>query len=274
MASSTVPAGTPASACAPSAFFSQRADLLNANPAPAASVTAPNQYSLIQSAIAREYNRLGGLLAQMAALLRTPLNLMLALWFLESSGTPLVPGRAALRFEVHHFWRDWGVTHGASFDSHFRFGGHNGLPGHPWEQHGFRRDGEAEFSLVHLDQANEYAALELASQLAGAEAPRRCISLGGCQLLGCNFAELGYASAVAMYDAFQQGEVAQVLGFFDFCLRQPAPHRGDLLAYLERGDFTSFAHYYNGGGEQVAYALRLKTAAADAEVILEGEAKS
>ena len=82
MASSTVPADAPASVCAPPAFFSQRTDLLNANPAPATSLTAPNQYSLIQLGIAREYNRLGGLLARMASLLHTPLNLVLALWFL------------------------------------------------------------------------------------------------------------------------------------------------------------------------------------------------
>jgi len=215
----------------------------------------------------REYNRLGGLIARIAGITGVPLPVALAIWFLESSGRVLVHNQAIIRFEVHHFWSAWGHANAAAFDAHFRFGGHCGCSGHPWEGHAWR-DADGPFAPVHSGQSAEYAALRTAMRLAGEEDAVRCLSIGGCQLLCCDYPRLGYASALAMYNAFQASENAQVLGFFDFCAHQPTPRPGELLAWLRDRDFASFAHFYNGGGEVAAYAAKLKAVVADAEALL------
>ncbi|MGC2111276.1 MAG: N-acetylmuramidase domain-containing protein [Candidatus Korobacteraceae bacterium] len=249
-------------------FFSQRPDLQQANPAPAPVLSPQAGWNACQSALARTYNRLGGLIARLAALAGVPLPAALAVWFVESSGRALEPNRALIRFEVHHLWSAWGYKNPALFDAHFQFGGHAGTAGHPWQAHAYRASTDGAFAPVHNGQTSEYAALQLAMQLAGEELAVRCISVGGCQLLGCDYDLLGYPTAKAMYDAFQSNESAHVLGFFDFCARQPAPHIGGLLTYLRQQDFASFAHFYNGGGEVAAYAAQLRNAAADAESVL------
>ena len=253
-----------------SPFFSQRAELLQGNPAAAYPLSQQTHWSSAQSALSRLYDRLGGLFARLADLTGVPLAAALAVWFVESSGRALETGHAIVRFEVHHFWSGWGYKNAAAFDAHFRFGGRGGVAGHPWEGHAYRAATQGEFAPVHIGQLSEYAALQLARQFAGDEAAIRCISIGGCQLLGCDYDLLGYATARAMYDAFQASENAHVLGFFDFCARQPAPHIGGLLTYLRQQDFASFAKFYNGGGDVAAYAARLKDAAEDAEVALVG----
>ena len=251
-------------------FFSQREDLRNASPAPAAALSLQPKWTSRLSELAHEYNRLGGLLARLAALTGVPLAAALAVWLVESSGRALAVGHALIRLEVHHLWSAWGYRDAAAFDAHFRFGGRAGVAGHPWEGHAFRAGSDGPFAPVHEGQAQEYAALQLGMQLAGEELAVRCISIGGCQLLGCDYDLLGYPTARDMYDACQGSENAHVLGFFDFCARQPAPHIGGLLTYLRQQDFTSFARFYNGGGEVAAYAAQLKSAAADAELVLRG----
>jgi N-acetylmuramidase len=251
-----------------SSYFSQRPELRQLVPAANPILSPKPEWTAIQRAIVREYNRLGGLIDRLAQVAEIPISVALAVWFLESSGAVLVPGKALIRFEVHHFWSAWGHNNPSAFDLHFRFGGRAGLKGHPWECHAFRAESEGPFSLVHQGQAHEYAALRLAMQLSGAELAVRCISMGGCQLLGCDYADLGYSSAAAMYDAFQANENAHVLGFFDFCLHQPAPRVGSLAAFLRKQDFASFARYYNGGGEVEEYATKLHTTFEVARAIL------
>lgn len=257
-----------------SSCFSQSTTLRDATAAPAPLVSLQAHWNATQCALAREYNRLGGLLARLAALTGVPLAAALAVWLVESSGRALEVNHALIRFEVHHLWSAWGHNHAEAFDAHFRFGGRAGVAGYSWEGHAYRTASDGAFAAVHADQAHEYAALELAIQLAGEELPVRCISMGGCQLMGCDYDLLGYPTAKAMYDAFQANENAHVLGFFDFCAHQPAPHIGGLLTYLRQQDFTSFAHFYNGGGEVAAYATRLKGAAADAQRVLGGASGS
>ncbi len=87
--------------------------------------------------------------------------------------------------------------------------------------------------------------------------------------MGSDYRMLGYASAAAMYHAFQSSENAHVLGFFDFCVHDAAPHNGDLLTYLRNQDFAAFAHYYNGGGAVEDYARKLASAAQTATALLQ-----
>ena len=118
------------------------------------------------------------------------------------------------------------------------------------------------------NQNAEYATFNLAAQLAGKEVAARCMSIGDCQIMGSNFSMLGYPSAQAMFDAFQDSENAHILGFFDFCARQPAPHTGGLITALQQGDFTTFARFYNGNLSVPTYSKKLQLGAADAAAVL------
>ena len=74
------------------------------------------------------------------------------------------------------------------------------------------------------------------------------------------FAKLGYANAVGMYQAFQQSERWHVLGFFDFCASKPAPGQGDLIKHMIARDWQKVARYYNGSGQVDEYAQRFERA--------------
>lgn len=224
-----------------------------------------------QQAIAATYNRLGGLFELLAERVGITAAAALAVFFVESSGIALRPGLAILRFETHHFWNSWGSRNCTAFDEHFEFGGHNGVPGREWQGHAFSLAAGGPFVPVHDGrQTTEYAALNLAMHLAGEEAAVRSVSLGGCQIMVSNFAMLGYSSASAMYHAFQTNENAHVLGFFDFCAHQPAPHPGQLIQHLQHSDFSQFAIYYNGDSRGL-YRQKLCAATSDAELVLEKE---
>jgi hypothetical protein len=245
-------------------FYSQSSDLQQSLAAAIPPLNPNSAWSASQRAIAATFNRLGDLFRRLAALAGVPIAAALAVWFVESSGLPLTPGHAILRFEVGKFLAAWGRANRAAFDAHFRCGGHNGVAGEVWQNHAFRLTVEQPFMPVHVNSAGEYAALELAQQLSSPEVALRCASIGGCQILLSNFAMLGYASAKDMFDAFQRSENAHVLGFFDFCARQP----GGLIGYLRQRDFASFALHYNGPGQVQLYAARLHSAATDAETVL------
>jgi N-acetylmuramidase len=246
------------------AFYSQSSELQQSSATAVPPLTVNPAWSASQRAIAAIFNRLGDLFRRLTSLVNVPIAAALAVWFVESSGLPLTPGRAILRFEVGKFLAAWGRANPAGFDAHFQCGGHNGKAGEPWQNHAFRLTDAQPFMPVHADSASEYAALQLAQQLSSAEVALRCTSIGGCQILLSNFAMLGYASAKDMFDAFQRSENAHVLGFFDFCTRQA----GGLIGYLQQRDFASFALHYNGPGQVQLYAARLRSAAADAETVL------
>jgi hypothetical protein len=184
----------------------------------------------------------------------------LAVWQVESGGRRHVPNRAVIRFENHLLYRRWGKHHQEAYDRHFRHGGHRGRPGRPWENHEFRERDAEPFRSVHLDQESEYRALALARRLAGEATALLSISIGGPQILVANYRLIGYSSPREMYDAFQSGERAQVLGFFDFCRHRPAPQPGDLLAYLRDRRWAEFARYYNGPGQVERYSGRIRNA--------------
>jgi hypothetical protein len=245
-------------------FYSQTPELQQSIASATPPLAANSAWSASQRAIAAIYNRLGNLFRRLAAIVNLPIPSALAVWFVESSGLPLTPGRAILRFEVGKFLAAWGHANPASFDAHFQCGGHNGIVGEPWQNHAFRLSDAGPFAPVHAGCASEYAALQLAQKLSSPEIALRCASIGGCQILLSNYAMLGYASAADMFDAFQRSENPHVLGFFDFCARQA----GGLIGYLQQRDFAAFALHYNGPGQVQLYADRLRSAAADAETVL------
>ena len=247
--------------------YSQMPDLQNAPAAATQPITVDPSWSPSQRALAATYNRLGGLLGLLAKRVNIPIAPALAVWYVESGGVALTPNQAIIRFEVGRLLTAWGNANAANFDAHFQCGGRVGIPGASWQNHAFCAGGTGgPWVPLHHAQANEYAALKLAGQLAGQEIAVRCISIGGCQIMVSNFPMLGYASGVDMYNAFQLSENAHVLGFFDFCARQG----GGLFPYLQKPDFESFATQYNGSGQVPVYAARLQSAISDVNVVLGG----
>ena len=247
-------------------FYSQTPALQTAAAAAPQPVTVNPGWSPSQRALAATYNRLGGLLGQVANIVNVPVAPALAVWYVESSGVAFTPNQAVIRFEVGHLLTAWGNANPANFDAHFQCGGRNGIPGHSWQNHAFSAAAGGPFIPMHRNQASEYAVLKLASDLAGQEVAVRCISIGGCQIMISNFPMLGYASGLDMYNAFQLSENAHVLGFFDFCARQG----GGLFGFLQKQppDFASFATQYNGSGQVQVYAGRLQNATDDVNVVL------
>ena len=138
-----------------------------------------------------------------------------------------------------------------------------GLQEAAWKCHAYRRSTAEPFAPCHTGQAQEYDVLALARGLAGDEVALRCISIGGPQIMGFNFGALGYQSAVALYDAFQASEAAQVRGFLAYCARRGLP--GQLLGAVRNHDWPTFARLYNGDGNVPTYAALLSSAFDDAQ---------
>jgi hypothetical protein len=241
-------------------FLKNDEELATAQLQPGEQLILPPQASLVQRSIAAVYNRLGGLLTVLTEKTGADVTGITAVWYVESGGLPFIPNRAVIRLEVHQLYELWGKRNRTVFDSHFRFGGHNGQGGNPWENQEYRTQDTGVFHAVHHNQSSEYAAVTLAQIVAGDEVAFSCSSIGGCQLMMNSFRMLGYESARDMYTAFQKTENAHVLTFFDFCSTKPAPKAGDLLQHLRVRDWSSFAKFYNGTGQMQMYAAKLKAA--------------
>ena len=228
-------------------YYKDDPTLVAAPMAPATELAVPPEPQ--PRAAVNLYNRIGGLLDAAAAAVGVRTPVLIASWLVESSGVPFVPNQAIIRFEVHHFYDSWGKSHTASFDDHFRFGGHAAVPGRVWQNHQFRQATADPFRPFHGDQAKEYAVLGFARGLA--ETPAlTSISIGGSQILVSNFHKLGYGSPREMFDAFQSDERFHVLGFLDFC-------GTTLLDDIKANDWVSFAGGYNGAANAEAYGEKL-----------------
>jgi len=212
----------------------------------------------------RIFNRLGGLMEELADESGIDVSAILAVWKVESGGREHVPQRAVIRFENHKLFSYWGQYQEDLYDRHFRHGGRRGVGGKAWENHSFREDPDKSFQPCHLNQGVEYQVLKLAATLAGEDVAYRCISIGGPQILGSNYRILGYSSPEAMYEAFQQDERAHVLGFFDFC------QANKLVRFLRSQDWWNFAKGYNGAGQVEKYGSWIEAAFSAGEEILTG----
>jgi hypothetical protein len=260
---------------APATYYGRQPDLLATRLAPSQPITVEPGWPRERRELARTYNRLGGLLTALATRARLEVPAILAVWQVESGGAPHVPGRAIIRFENHLLWRSWGRHDPERFDAAFQFGGRAPMTdpdrcGAPFRCHRYRprptaTDSAPAWRPVHSasgGQDDEYAALQLARELAGDEAALTSISIGGPQILVANHRRLGYDTAREMYDAFQASEAAQVLGFVDFCEHDGAG--GTTLQRLRDHDWSGFARRYNGSGQVATYAARLEAAYAQA----------
>lgn len=207
-------------------------------------------------ALARTYNRVGGLIDALAGVTGIETEAVLAVWYVESSGAAFIAGQAILRFENHKFYKYWGRSNTAAFDRHFQFGGRNGILGKGHQNHRVSFAGDGSWEGFHGSQSKEYRVFALATNLGGDEAASLSASYGGPQIMGFNHRSCGYPNANALRLAFNANERWQVLGFFDFC------EANDLLRLIRGHRWQAFSDTYNGDGAThgqrmaAAYALR------------------
>lgn len=104
----------------------------------------------------------------------------------------------------------------------------------------------------HGNQALEHLAIAVASAV-DRESAIESASYGLPQVMGFNYATVGYTSAEEMVKAFEQGEEAQVDAFFAYCDKR-RDGQGSALEALRSGDYVRFARMYNGVGQEEYYA--------------------
>ncbi|MBX7080022.1 MAG: N-acetylmuramidase domain-containing protein [Nannocystaceae bacterium] len=240
-------------------YFKDDPRLASVPLAPASTIAIDPAWSDTKRAVAKTFNRLGGLMSAITDQTGVPLAAVLAVWKVESAGAAHEPGKAIIRFENHLLYHRWGEDHLALYDQHFQHGGHGGVAGSSWKNHRFRADANGAWHGFHGDQSAEYEVLTFARQLCGDAAALACISIGGPQILVSNRRLIGYESEVAMYDAFQADERAHVLGFFDYCQYATGylHRRRELIRDLRALRWEDFARGYNGSGQVAAYADKL-----------------
>jgi hypothetical protein len=84
------------------------------------------------------------------------------------------------------------------------------------------------------------------------EAAYQSISIGRFQIMGFNHDLCGYATAKAMFDAFCDSEANQLAAFANFLKGKK------LVPALIARDFDKIETVYNGGGQNGAYAKRMR----------------
>lgn len=163
---------------------------------------------------------------------------------IESGGQAFAPdGRMIIRFENHIFA---GYVDRSTFDAHFRYNhaSYKQHTGHQWRKDGGWMD-------CHLSQEVEWNVFNYARGFSESAAIKS-ISMGAPQIMGFNYAQIGYEAPWAMFDAFSKSADAQVRGFFEFMSISGA------LARLQNEDLVGFAHIYNGEGQEQLYAQLIR----------------
>jgi hypothetical protein len=215
-------------------------------PPEAQAIRLPANAGSAERQAAAVWNKYGGLLAELAGKLRIDPGMAVAVLAIESGGRGFAAdGRMILRFENHLFFRQWGSAHVDEFDRHFSFN-----PQKNWLEHRWRQFTNQPFAEFHGSQDGEWQVFSFARSLDDTAA-KLSISMGGPQIMGFNYAALGYESVHQMYDAFSAGDRQQIVGFFDF-MQGPSRDSRRVLA-LQSGDFTTFAALYNGPGQAAKY---------------------
>lgn len=198
-------------------------------------------------AVAEVWNRYGGLLAVLAHELRIDPAVAVAVFVAEAPcGCGFADdGRMIIRFENHVFFHEWGKRDPDRFFEHFMFN-----PQKQWQGHRWRPSPDQPWRDFHGDQSAEWDVFQFACCLDDGAA-KRSISMGAPQIMGFNYAALGYESVQEMFEAFSASERAQILGFFDFIKGASADSRP--IQALQQQDFNAFAAFYNGPGQAALY---------------------
>jgi predicted flap endonuclease-1-like 5' DNA nuclease len=227
-------------------------------PEPDASLEPPEDEKIsaaglggVERQVAQTWNRLGGSLQTLAGQLGIDPGVAVAVWTVESAGRPFGPdGRMTIRFENHIFYNRWGKNAQNIFNQHFTFNSDRSWTGHQW-----RPSPNEPWRTFHGNQNTEWETLEFACKLDDT-AGKFSISMGGPQIMGFNYAALGYPSVQEMFDAFGASEGNQVIGFFNFVRSRGS----QTIQALQNSNFKAFARVYNGPGQAETYGNLIQNA--------------
>ena len=233
-------------------FLNEREDLraLALEPAAGEQVEAPAEASFHERALARTWNRYGGMLGSLSQMLDFEAAAAVAVLYTESSGSGFASdGRMIIRFENHVFWRRWGKQNPDTFHRHFSFDDKKS-----WKGHRFRAQGDGTWAAFHGKQSREWQVLEFARGL-DEPAALSSISMGAPQIMGFNHALIGYETVLEMFDQLRGDVRFHILGLFDF-IKGPGCC-SPMIDALRRRSFEDFAARYNGPGQADVYGHRI-----------------
>jgi hypothetical protein len=192
--------------------------------------------------VVNSWNRYGALVTTLAGQLGMDPAIAIAIIATESAGAGLGDdGRLLIRFEVHQFLAHCNNQTRPIATQHFRFDSSKDYRD-PLQQM-WRRDPNGEWQPVHVGgQAGQWTVLDFARQI-DPHAALMCVSMGAPQVMGFNHRLLGYGSAQAMFDDFQQSEHIQIASLFRFI-----EARG-LVDAVRNREFRALVAAYNGEGQ-------------------------
>ena len=202
------------------------------------------------------------------------MEVIVAVLLVESGGKGIdkKTGKPVTRFENHVFedeLKKLGKFDQAEFDRHFTYNSKERWTGHTFNGKSF-----------HGNQLNENKVLEFAKTISE-EAAYRSASYGLPQVMGFNYALLGYDSAATMAAAFESSIKSQLDGFFAFiqnskksCPKYGLDDEKSALHWLQQSppDYVKFACNYNGGGQAKIYGELIKAAADAFKTFLKSDA--
>ena len=207
----------------------------------------------VERQIASQWNRMGGLLKALATQLGIDPATAVAVLTVESGGRAFdANGRMLIRFENHVFYDRWGKDNIGVFQQHFQFNAERRWTGHVW-----RPAAHEAWRTAHTSQDEEWRVFEFARTLNDTAA-KLSISMGSAQIMGFNYATLGFGSVQQMFDAFSTSERDQIIGFFAFIRGRTSASKR--IAALQAMDFVAFARMYNGPGQAAHYGNLIRSA--------------
>ena len=208
----------------------------------------------VAASVTRIWNEYGNLLQAVAELVDIPIQILVAVIGVETSGKAFdVDRRMTIRFENHIFYREWGRHNEEIFDKYFDFNRES--VSQNWKNHRWRRTEDSEWLEVHTSQMREWDVLNFARRLDDGAA-LRSISMGLPQIMGFNYRRIGYINVQRMFLHFKRSTHAQILGLMDYV--KGAGPTSDLLKTLQRSDYVSFIRGYNGSANVETYKGRME----------------
>lgn len=199
-------------------------------------------------AMADIHDRFGTYLIDRAARIGCEAAALAAIVYVESGGNGFSSsGRMIIRFENHVFKPR--LNDDVTFAGHYMYDSSSNWLGHYWRA--FTADA---WSTFHGSQNLEWTVLQFSQDLNDGAALLSA-SYGAPQIMGFNYASIGYASVQAMFLDFSNSLQAQMDGMISFI-----KGRSTCLAGLRTNDFTTFASCYNGAGQAAAYGANIQAA--------------
>ena len=203
-------------------------------------------FSRNEKQVARTWNRFGGLIGKLSDVVDIDPGSALAVLVVESSGNGFsADGRMIIRFENHKFRKYYGKKHPDTFKAHFKYD-----PNARWKGHQFRKSATGRWKKFHGRQSREWEVFDFARGL-NASAAMLSISMGLPQIMGFNYATIGYESITEMFDNFSSDIRFHILGLFDFV--RGSGNTSPMLQALQTGNYEQFASRYNGPGQAAKY---------------------